>query len=100
MLFAGLLALPPCLREEVSTGSTILQEAEPHRGALGWIPTAGGRRRKEERRDMLLTGRERAEEPCLVQKLVGVRSMGTFHFLLLAYTPLQSHAPGTLTSLI
>lgn len=97
--FAGLLALP-CLREEVSTGSTILQEVEPHRERLGWIPMAGGRRRKEETRDMLLTGKERAEEPCLVQKLVGVWSRGTFNSMLQAYTPLQSHGSGTLISLI
>lgn len=29
--------------------------AEPHRERLGWIPM-GGRRRRKERRDMLLTG--------------------------------------------
>lgn len=52
------------------------QEAEPHRERLGWISLAGGRRRKEARRDMLLALTERAEEPCLVQKLIGMQSRG------------------------
>lgn len=74
---AGPLALP-CV-QELSTGSSILLHS--HTGKrLGWIPVVEdkGRRRKEGS-GLFLTGRGGAEEPCLVQKLGGVRSRGTFN---------------------